>query len=304
MRRATFKNVLVGVDGRSHGRDAIALADRLIDRSDGGAKLTLAHVRPGPLGRSYGLRAEIARDHREASEELLSRERMLAGVDAELLSVIAATPGRGLHEQTERQGADLLVVGSCARGAVGRVMLGNDTAAALNGAPCAVAVAAHGYAQHPTPLARIGVGYDERAESSAALALALELAARSRASVHALEVVQLPTYSYSGLAVPPLGERIEEMLEKANKRLSGLAGVDARARYGLCGKELAAFSDEVDVLIVGSRGYGPLRRLVLGSTSSYLQRHARCSLIVLPRSVAREQRDGEAEAGARAAAAA
>jgi nucleotide-binding universal stress UspA family protein len=40
----------------------------------------------------------------------------------------------------------------------------------------------------------------------------------------------------------------------------------------------------VDVLVVGSRGYGPLKRLVLGSTSDYLERHARSSLLVLPRS--------------------
>jgi nucleotide-binding universal stress UspA family protein len=53
--------------------------------------------------------------------------------------------------------------------------------------------------------------------------------------------------------------------------------------YGLTGEELAAFGDEVDILVVGSRGYGPVRRLVLGSTSDYLERHARCSLLVLPR---------------------
>ena len=59
--------------------------------------------------------------------------------------------------------------------------------------------------------------------------------------------------------------------------------MDGRAAYGLTGEELAAFSDEVDLLVVGSRGYGPAKRLVLGSTSDYLERHARCSLLALPR---------------------
>jgi nucleotide-binding universal stress UspA family protein len=54
--------------------------------------------------------------------------------------------------------------------------------------------------------------------------------------------------------------------------------------YGLTGEELAAFGDQVDILVVGSRGYGPIRRLVLGSTAAHLERHARCSLLVLPRS--------------------
>ena len=129
-----FKNVLVGVDGRPGGRDAIALA-RLL--SDAGAKLTLVFVRS----------TEIAEDVAE-SEELLERERSAAGLEAELLSVISLNPGRGLHEQAERHGADLLVVGSCSHGTFGRAMLSDDTRAALNGAPCAVAVASRGYAEH------------------------------------------------------------------------------------------------------------------------------------------------------------
>jgi nucleotide-binding universal stress UspA family protein len=101
--------------------------------------------------------------------------------------------------------------------------------------------------------------------------------------VHALQVVAITSYAYSGLIVPDLGETIEEMVKEANDHLKELADVDARAVYGLAGEELAAFGDQVDVLLVGSRSYGPVRRLVLGSTSDYLERHARCSLVVLPR---------------------
>jgi nucleotide-binding universal stress UspA family protein len=43
--------------------------------------------------------------------------------------------------------------------------------------------------------------------------------------------------------------------------------------------------------VVGSRGYGPVKRLVLGSTSAYLQRHARCPLLVLPRIATRPGED-------------
>jgi nucleotide-binding universal stress UspA family protein len=73
------------------------------------------------------------------------------------------------------------------------------------------------------------------------------------------------------------------MVAEANERLGQLEGVEGHAVYGLAGEELAAFSRDVDLLVVGSRGYGPVRRLVLGSTSDYLERHARCSLLVLPR---------------------
>jgi hypothetical protein len=54
--------------------------------------------------------------------------------------------------------------------------------------------------------------------------------------------------------------------------------------------------------VVGSRSYGPVRRLVIGSTSDYLERHARCALLVLPRAAegepAGESESVQAAAGA------
>lgn len=126
-----FKNVLVGVDGRANGRDAIALASQLVD-PDG--KLTLAHVH----------RDEAA--EREHSHKLLEDERSGAAVTAELVSVAATSPGTGLHQQAKELGADLLVVGSCSHGVLGRVLLGDDSRDAVDGAPCTVVIAIQGYA--------------------------------------------------------------------------------------------------------------------------------------------------------------
>jgi nucleotide-binding universal stress UspA family protein len=293
-----FKNVLVGVDGSPNGRDAAALASRLLD-PDG--KLTLAHVHSGELHPLHAITPGLLAEERQASAKLLEGERAAAGIGAELVSVVAASAGGGLHRQAEEQNADLLVVGSCRRGAFGRVMLGDDSRTALNGAPCAVAIAARGYAEHPTPITKVGVGYNDSPESTAALAAARSVAAPTGATVHALEVVSIPTYAYTGLMPPTIGEGIEVILSEANERMSKLPDVVGRAVYGLSGEELAAFSDEVDVLVVGSRSYGPVRRLVLGSTSDYMERHARCSLLVLPRAAAQggagEQLGAEAGVG-------
>jgi len=275
-----FKNVLVGVDGTPNGRDAIALASRLVDTA---GKLTLANVHPGELHPLHAVTPGLVAEERKASERLLEHERDAAGLSAELLSIVASAPGGGLHRRAEEQGADLIVVGSSSRGAFGRAMLGNDTRAALNGAPCAVAIAARGYAEHPTPIARVGVGYDDSPESKAALEKAREVAAPTRATIHALEVVAIPTYAFTGLIPPTVGEGIDMILSEAGDRMRALPDVQGSAVYGLTGEELAEFGDELDLLIVGSRSYGPVRRLVLGSTSDYLERHARCSLLVLPR---------------------
>jgi nucleotide-binding universal stress UspA family protein len=275
-----FENALIGVDGRAYGRDAIALASRLTG-ADG--RLTLAHVRVGELHPRYVVTPDVLEEERKSSLELLERERAHADVQAELVSVLAPNPGAGLHRQAEEQGADLLVVGSCGHSAFGRVMLGDDTRAALNGSPCAVAIAARGYGAHPTPIAKVGVAYNGSPESKRALAVAMQVAEPTRASVIALEVVSIPTYAYTGVISPSMGDTVDTMLAEARERMARLPGVEGRAVYGLAGEELAGFGQEVDLLVVGSRGYGPVKRLVLGSTSEFLERHARCSLLVLPR---------------------
>jgi nucleotide-binding universal stress UspA family protein len=281
-----FENVLVGVDGRQGGRDAIALASRLVG-SDG--KITLAHVHSGMLAPVHAATPGMVAQEREAAGQLLEQARAAAGITAELLEIESLHPGRALHQHAEEHHADLIVVGSCARSMLGRAMLGDDTRAALNGAPCAIAIASLGFAAHPA-IGKIGVGYDESPESKAALAAARDLGAGTDAVLRALEVISIPSYAYVGYVAPTAMEDIDQEIEQANERLSQqLDGVHARAVWGLTGEELANFGDELDLLVVGSRSFGPLKRLILGSTADYLQRHARCSLLVLPRTATEDR---------------
>lgn len=277
-----FKNVLVGVDGRANGRDAIALARKLTDPA---GKITLAHVRRGELNLIRSAQNELLREEHEASCNLLESERTVSGVDAELRSVVASSPGAGLHGQAELQGADVLVVGSCRHGALGRVVLGDDARAALNGAPCAVAIAPHGYATGQGALATIGVAYTGSPESEAALRAARSVAEATGATIELRQVVFIPAMAYSAYAAIDLGNSIEELVNKAERRVAEIPGVVAKVVYGPPDAELESFSDEVDLLVLGSRSYGPLKRLMLGSTSNHLARHAGCSLLVLPRGV-------------------
>lgn len=273
-----FTNVLVGIDGKGGGRDSIALATHLADPS---AKLTLVHVHAGRLRPVRAVSPPLIREEREASHALLEHERATVGVEADLLSVEALSPGRGLHEQADRLNADLLVVGSCSHGVLGRAMLGDDTRASLNGAPCPVAIAATGYAEHPTAFSKIGVAYDGSPESRAALDAADRLVRTNGGQVYARQVVSIPAYAYS--AAIATGDVLDEMIEQAQTELEKLPDVKGKVVGGIPGEELVAFGDEVDLLVTGSRGYGPLKRVMLGSTSDYLQRHAHCSLLVLPR---------------------
>jgi nucleotide-binding universal stress UspA family protein len=136
-----FASVVIGIDGREGGPDAIALAKQIAPE----ATFTLAHVACGP--RAWW--------DREISEEeipflrqtkLMAAEREAAGIDARIVCVTASSPARGLHELARRLAADLIVVGSCSRGPLGRVLIGDDARASVAGAPCAVAVPPRGFA--------------------------------------------------------------------------------------------------------------------------------------------------------------
>ncbi len=273
-----FKNVLVGVDCRPSGRDAIALAKRLVEPH---GAITLAHVYSGSYTPSRPISPGVVREEGQAAGERLEAERREADIEAELVTIQAPTPGRGLHELAEEQHADLLVLGSCHRGPFGRAMLGDDTRAALNGAPCAVAIAPTGYAVTPVAFSTVGVGYDGSPESEMALETARVLAAQTGATIKALHVVGLPSYAYTGYA-PTLGVDISHLVEDADAKLKALPGVEGRAVFGLAGEDLAAFGGEVNLLILGSRGYGPTGRLLHGSTTDYVQRHARGAVLILP----------------------
>ena len=295
-----FHNVLVGVDGQPGGRDAIALGKDLL-AEDG--EFTLAHVHLGEAKPTRGASPAFEAAQQERSRELLEAARAEAGIDASFAWTGRPSVGRGLHELAERRGADLLVVGSTSRGLVGRVMIGDDTRDALNGAPCAVAVAPAGYSERPVHWREVGVGYTGSPESEHALSVARKFASEVGAKVSAFEAVTLPRYLFSG-GPAPVGESIDEFVTEARDRIAALGDVEPHAAYGAAAEELALYGASVDLLIVGSRGYGPIGRLVHGSTSQRLAHTARCPLLVLTRAADSAGHPDNAVAGREPAAAA
>ena len=139
-----FQTIIVGIDGREGGRDALALAASL--QRGLGSDLVAAHAFPYDhhLGRASDGDLETVM-HGDAMQTL-EGELEGAGVDARPIAVPDSSPGRALHRVAEREDADLIVVGSAHHGRVGRVLAGDDTAGTLHGAPCPVLVAPAGYA--------------------------------------------------------------------------------------------------------------------------------------------------------------
>jgi nucleotide-binding universal stress UspA family protein len=235
---------------------------------------------------------------RAESQRLLERERELAAVEAQLVVRGPRPVGRGLHELAEELRVDLLVVGSTRHALVGRVLVGDDCRAALDGAPCAIGVAPSGYDLVPHELARIGVGYDASPESEHALEAARQLATAHGATVKAFWVVSLQEVREDKPIPADWPDAIDELIESHSEELAQLHGIEGVVTYGGPREELGQAGRELDLLIVGSRSSGPISRTFHGSVSRYLVRHATCPLLVVPRrTLAEPEQIGDRAAG-------
>jgi nucleotide-binding universal stress UspA family protein len=280
-----FDKIIVGIDGSDGGRDALALAKDL-----GGATAELVLVTAFPhdeiLNRASSDGYEkVLRD--DADKALL--ESAADDGRCRSRSVADSSPARALHEEAAREDADLIVVGSCHHGAVGRLMLGDVSRGALHGATCAVAVAPHGYRGHaPASIKTIGVGFTSSDESRAALAFAATLAKAGGARLRLLTAVTSPAsrgiaYGY-GFDWSDIDAELHLAAEiEIGKAADGLSvPVETETVTTDPGTALVALSEHVDLMVAGSRGWGATHRVVLGSTTDHLTHHARCPVIVVP----------------------
>jgi nucleotide-binding universal stress UspA family protein len=237
---------------------------------------------------------------RREADDAMRRVRALveqapcASVAATVMTTPAeSSPAPALHDLAEREDASLIVIGSSRRGRVGRVLPGAVTDRLLHGAPCPVAVAPVGYSlEDAAPWPRlIGVAFTDSPDSRAALSTACILATRARALVRLLTVAEPLSPVVTGTLDATAMEDVRGA-RKAAAETTLRRGLDAVSPGRSAGGEilsgppadaLAAASADVGLLVCGSRGYGPIRTLVLGGTSHALVRKAACPVLVVPR---------------------
>jgi nucleotide-binding universal stress UspA family protein len=279
--------IVVGVDGTGSGLDAVALAVRLARAT--GAPLVVACVYPEGR-RSSGDAAAV---RGPAAKALEAAEALAEEAAAEYRTVPSGSPARGLAELAEEEDAAMVVVGSHRGGAFGRVASGGTAERLLHGSGCPVAVAPRGYRKRATDkLRRIGVAFVDTPDGHEAVRRAADLAARSGLPLTLYSVVSVHHDWFVPVAVRPEEETLpievrEDYQEALDRALAGLPdGVQATGEllYGEVVDELSMVGERgADLLVCGSRGYGPVRRVLLGTVSSVLVRQASVPVLVVPR---------------------
>ena len=278
------------VDSYPEGRDATVLATAIARAT--GAELMLLAVEPDlPL-----IIPGLQRDQvRRETEGMLKHTRAELAPGARLKITSDISIARGLQRMARRQHRDLLVVGSSRRGPEGVVSIGGRTRQLIDNLDSALAIAPRGlHARHPLTLGRIGVGYDGGPEAQAALATAAHLAAGTGAELIVRGVIddRVPALGWPSVWMGEILDSWKDMMDEEEGQLRAdieehveAAGVTATVDLarGRPATSLHALSKDVDLLVIGSRRWGPFARLVLGGTGERLVHGAGCSLLIVPR---------------------
>ena len=296
-RSTGIERIAVGVDGRAEGRDAACLAVMVAGVT--GAELMLVAVDTAPPVAIPPKLDQAAM--RERAGTVLRELRDLMAPEARTLVETDWSVPRALERVVRREQQDLLVVGSSRHAPDGRTRIGRRTRQLLGDAQCTLAVAPRGLcARGDQQLTTIGVGYDGEPEAREALRVggALARAAGARLRIRAVLDDRLP-YAWPPVAPSALyderGEvqrmwdefiapQVESLREDAELAASATgAEVAVEVKPGSPPEELIALSQEVDLLVIGSRRWGTAARVLLGRTGEELMHNAGSSVMVVPR---------------------
>jgi nucleotide-binding universal stress UspA family protein len=279
-------SIVSGVDGSEESRVAATVAADLAQALD--LRLVIAHAADDPPTFPYG-DLRLTEIQRRRGVQAVQR---LFGTIAEGLSVVPETrivygnPVDALNRVATEEQAELLVVGSRGRSGIAAALSGSvSTRLASEGVVPVLVVSDEAGVRSVGGERTDGAvvsGVDGSLESTRALRLAADLADRMGRTLHPVYAAGRPA---DDLPADAVGTPVETDLGDPVDVLRSRA-LDADAR----------------LIVVGSRGRGPLRGALLGSVSASLAASAPAPVLVVPRTAELIGLGGDVAAGSRAAA--
>jgi nucleotide-binding universal stress UspA family protein len=284
--------VVIGYDGSEASEDAVAFGLTWCRSTGDVPVVATVYPEEHPLGAGR-VDVEWATYVREQAESTQDKARATVGEAALYRNVASTSAAHGLADLAEDVEAVAVIVGTSHETGLTRALLGSSTERLLHGATVPVTVVPSGWRQSaPDRISSIGVAYVDTRDAREALRMAVRVAQRIPARLTLYSVLGQSSERYSYLA----GRTDEQaVLDKARDSFSkalefAAAGVPPELEpqtvllEGAVVESLAALGpDDVDMLVCGSRGYGPARRVLLGGVSSRLIRRARLPVTVVPR---------------------
>jgi nucleotide-binding universal stress UspA family protein len=196
-------------------------------------------------------------------------------------AAIDGYPTRVLVEEAD--GARLLVVGARAGGPLTTLLIGSVSDDCLHHATSPVAVV------HERPAGersgRIVVGVDGSERAQGALGWAIAEARRRGAVLEAVHAWQVPVGSGTSTGTPVYPSSAEELARgvltaAVDQEDTDGVRIDAHLACAPPVRALLAAAEGADLVVVGSRGLGGFKSLLLGSVSRRLAHQAPCPVVV------------------------
>ena len=288
--------VVSAVDLESDDRAAVGLGDLLARLLT--ARHVVVAVRPGGSPSERLFRLELSGCRSSVSADLPATLRPR---DAEVREVVAPSTAAGLHAVLVRERPALAVIGSPRHGTHGSVGLGDTGERMLDAAPCPVAIAPRGYVTRDG-LARIAVAVLPSPEGRSALAAGARLAHAAGAVLRVLMVLidtpdmddaraivhgLVPDADWApeeddaaGILAPAIAAAVNDVPRRPGTRPPQL---QTGILVGDPVDALVRASSTSDVLVLGSRAYGPPHAVLTGGVARRVLGRARCPVVLTPR---------------------
>jgi nucleotide-binding universal stress UspA family protein len=286
------KPILVGYDPRNADRAPVEFGVAAA-KFTGAPLIVACAFSDGNVGHGH-VYEDLGEEAHDALEQVRS-EFKGEGVAVEFRSALGRSAPHALHDAAEELDAGLLVVGSSGRGRAGRLLPGSTAERLMHGAPCPLAIVPSAWVAGGG-LHTLGVAYTDTTEGRLALDSAVALARRAGARLRVLTAVKPheigkdagdgPAKESTGYDVTGMESRgAERDIAEAVGADGGGIEVESDISVQDAADFLIAASENVDLLVCGSRGYGPRRAVLLGGVSRRVVAESACPVIVLARGV-------------------
>jgi nucleotide-binding universal stress UspA family protein len=280
-------NIVVGTDGSPSGTAAVRWAAGAAERGGCTLEIVVAYHWQVP-GRWYGSADELmaAADERTgAIATAAAAEARAAAPHVEVTtSLLLGDPAPVLLKEAD--GASMLVVGNRGRGGFSGLLLGSVGVHVATHARCPVVVVR---GRPENPFGPVVVGVDGSESADAAVGLAFEQAAERHCPLHAVTAHAVPLPP-TPIGLPPIAHEPQQARTELRRQLlHQLAGwcakypdvpTDGEVVAGSAGAVLVDESRRAQLVVVGTRGYGELSGLLLGSVGLRLLHHADCPVLI------------------------
>ncbi|TWT49610.1 hypothetical protein Pla22_48070 [Rubripirellula amarantea] len=282
-----MKKVLLATDGSEPALQAARFVARL--PHDGQLELIVVTAvfvsgREKTLLDSDWIAACLAQERKQADQAYKSVVEMFEGANVSLRQVVReGLPAETIVQVANEVRPDLVVIGATGHSAIARVLLGSTSDYIATHAPCSTLVVRPNQASTQNHPLQVTIGYDETGPAQAALEEFAEFRWGSSTKVDVVTVATTPALQALAGGKSEDDQRLtQHAVDDAAQQIREVApnAIGRIVNGDHVGEGLVKFveSNRADLLIVGETPRTRLNRMLMGSMTRFVLRHAPCSV--------------------------